>query len=210
MKKKAQVREVLQLHRVQRAPPRSGSAFKNLRAAPPLRTNAWNTTGDPSPNMADQTSAPIAKKRPLQGISNPYSCETVTEPMVKREKRATRNNSLLASNEDKKDVTQNISKEDFLSDGTSTEDEDLADPEEERQKEILWQAFSGRYAELTRPIAPEDSLGSEYSPSEKSVASSMVEASVGAPESQQMSDKPSGLGAAAEGDAVNPIEIDDD
>lgn len=197
MKKKAQLREVSRLHREQRDIQQSSSANTYLPTAPSLKTAALNRSGGPSPNMADQIPPPISKKRPLQETGSPPSSGPMTEPTVKKQKTETSTDSLLSSDKNNNDVTQSISKVDSPSDGTSTEDEDLADPEEERQKEILWQAFSGRYAELTRLDAQKSSLGSEYSPREKSVASSMVEASDGAPESHQMSEKPSGSGDTA-------------
>lgn len=204
MKKQAQLGKESRFHSKQRAPQQCSSAKNNLRTAPSLKTNACNPTGGPSPSMAVQKLAPHSRKRPVQNISNTDSSKTMTEPIVKRQKRTTSKSPVQHPNKDK-DVTQNTSEHNVPEDGTSDEDGGSTDSDDERQKEIFWQAFSGRYAEL---MAEQSSTSPADSLRQRSDAASMVGATVGAPENHKTSEKPRGTSAATKGGATSPVEID--
>ncbi len=210
--KQAKLREVLRLHREQRAYHQRSHAHPDNPAIPPPSSIAPSPADGSPPTTAAQallSLAPALKKSSVQSGDATFPSRPVIESVAKKRKRATSESSRIRQSNTKGDNERGLPEDISLASDTSDEGGEVEGSGEEWERRGLWAVFSSRYAELVGSSeAKQSSTEIATSAGQERVAASTRPATSAASESLAATEKPSGETATGNGGPADPIEID--
>ncbi len=207
MRKEAKIREVLRIHREEHASRQSArpaspavSSLNSISPHPADSVHFTTVVQAPSPLV------PVMKEPLLQGGNATFSSspQPVPKSTSKKRKRAILATPIIPGN-GKDDIERDPSWHTFstssisdMSDGGGV----VEDSEDEREKQVLWAAFSTRYAELVESQTKQSSIETPSSADREKVAAPTVLKSF------TVTEKPIEETTASKGSLADPIEID--